>query len=73
MKITIDYNGTFAVCTLQGCHYDPNDKEDIDPSKVIPFKRANKMSQIFAMDAFRTIIEDWKREERIKKHTKVKR
>ena len=73
MKITIDYNGSIAKCELQGCLPDPLDKPNTDYNKTISFKQANKISQIFAMDAFGTIIEDWKREERIKKHTKVKR
>lgn len=73
MRIIIDYNGSIAQCKLQGWLPDPDDKLPINVNEQISFKQANIISQIFAMDAFKTIMDDWKREERIRKHTKVKR
>ena len=45
MKIEIDYNGSIAICKA-------NNK---------PFKECSAFEQSFVMNAFRTIIKDWKR------------
>ena len=62
MKIEIEYNGAFAVCSIE-----PMDK----PGRMVPFNEADTNSQAYAPDAFRTIEEHWRREkqlERYKKH-----
>lgn len=46
MKIEIDYNGSLAVCIVNGK----------------PFNECDADEQVFAMNAFRTIIKDWKRQ-----------
>ena len=46
MKIEIDYNGSLASCKVDGK----------------PFNKCDINEQVFAMDAFRTIIKDWKRQ-----------
>ena len=61
MRITIDYNGTFAECKLTGCIPTASDP-DVDPFKTYNFNEADKMSQIFALSAFDTIKQHWKRE-----------
>lgn len=45
MKIEIEYNGSLAVCKVNGKSFNECDVNE----------------QVFAMDAFRTIINDWKR------------
>ena len=45
MRIEIDYNGSTAVCTVNGRY----------------FKECGRFEQVFAIDAFRTIEEDYKR------------
>jgi hypothetical protein len=62
MKITIDYNGAFAVCNIEPME---------EPGKMVNFNEADTKSQTFALSAFRCIEEHWKREkslERYKKH-----
>ena len=62
MKIEIDYNGAFAVCRIE-----PMD----EPGKMVYFNDADTMSQTYALSAFCTIEEHWRREkqlERYKKH-----
>jgi len=46
MKIEIDYNGSLAACKVDGK----------------PFSECDVNEQVFAMDAFRTIIKDWERQ-----------
>ena len=46
MKIEIEYNGSIAICKVDGK----------------PFNECDVNEQVFAMDAFRTIIKDWNRE-----------
>ena len=46
MKIEIDYNGSLAVCRVNGK----------------PFNECDVNEQVFAMNAFRTIIKDWERQ-----------
>jgi len=48
MKINIEYDGSTAVCTVNGRY----------------FKECDRFEQVFALDAFRTIQEDYKREVR---------
>ena len=62
MKIEIEYNGAFAVCSIE-----PMD----EPGRMVPFNEADTKSQTYALSAFRTIEEHWRREkqlERYKKH-----
>ena len=62
MKIEIEYNGAFAVCSIE-----PFD----DPGRMVYFNDADTESQTYALSAFRTIEEHWRREkqlERYKKH-----
>lgn len=62
MKIEIEYNGAFAVCRIE-----PMD----EPGRMVNFNEADTKSQTYALDAFRTIEEHWRREkqlERYKKH-----
>lgn len=49
MKIEIDYNGSLAACKVNG--------------KL--FNECDVNEQVFAMDAFRTIIKHWNVERRI--------
>lgn len=62
MKITIDYNGAFAVCDIEPME---------EPGKMVNFNEADTKSQTFALSAFRCIEDHWKREkylEQYKKH-----
>ena len=62
MKIEIEYNGAFAVCSIEPME---------EPGRMVPFNEADTKSQAYALDAFRTIEEHWRREkqlERYKKH-----
>ena len=62
MKIEIEYNGAFAVCSIE-----PMD----EPGRMVNFNEADTKSQTYALSAFRTIEEHWRREkqlERYKKH-----
>lgn len=62
MKIEIEYNGAFAVCNIE-----PMD----EPGRMVNFNEADTKSQTYALSAFRTIEEHWRREkqlERYKKH-----
>ena len=45
MKIEIEYSGSLATCKVNGKSFNECDVNE----------------QVFAMDAFRTIINDWKR------------
>lgn len=45
MKIEIEYNGSLAACKVDGK----------------PFNECGVNEQVFAMDAFRTIVKDWNR------------
>lgn len=62
MTIEIEYNGGFAVCSIEPMG---------EPGGMVPFNEADTKSQTYALDAFRTIEEHWRREkqlERYKKH-----
>ena len=56
MKIKIDYDGTMAKCFIE-------DTFGKNPFKMVPFPKADKMSQIFALGAFSCIKEWWQREQ----------
>lgn len=57
MKIEIKYNGSIAECFIE-------DTFGEEPFKVVPFSKAAKMSQIFALGAFYCIKKWWQREQR---------
>ena len=59
MKIEIDYNGSFAVCKI-------TPMLSADPNEFVSFNDADKMSQIYALSAFRCIKEHWQREVKFK-------
>ena len=52
MKIEIDYNGAFAVCNIELME---------EPGKIVNFNDADTKIQTYAMSAFRTIEEHWRR------------
>ena len=56
MKITIDYNGAFAVCRIEPME---------EPGKMVNFNEADTKSQTYALSAFQTIKEHWQREQRL--------
>lgn len=60
MKIEIEYNGSFATCIITDFMRVNSDSDEY-VLKTCPFKDADKMSQIMALDAFATIKEDYKR------------
>ena len=49
MTIEIEYNGSIAICKIDGK----------------PFYEGSIEDKVYAMDAFRTVINDWKRERRM--------
>jgi len=59
MKIEIEYNGAFAVCSIE-----PMD----EPGRMVPFNGADTKSQAYALDAFRTIEEHWRREKQLERY-----
>lgn len=61
MKITIDYNGAFAVCDIEPME---------EPGKMVNFNEADTKSQTFALSAFRCIEEHWKREKTLEQYKK---
>ena len=66
MIIQIDYDGSTAICKVQGCI--PSASEpNIDPFEWYNFKDANQFSQIKVLHAFRLIEADWEREKREEK------
>ncbi len=66
MKIEIEYNGSFATCKITNFMSVNSDKYVL---KTCPFRDADKMSQIMALDAFETIKEDYKRNLTVEKST----
>ena len=70
MHIEIDYDGTMAICTLSECLPCVQDPQT-DPFKTYNFNDAPKFSQIYALDAFRTIEEHWKREQKNNVHDSI--
>lgn len=67
MKIEIEYNGSFATCKITNFMPVNSDKYVL---KTCPFRDADKMSQIMALDAFETIKEDYKRNLTVEKTQK---
>ena len=67
MKIEIEYNGSFATCKITNFMPVNSDKYIL---KTCPFRDADKMSQIMALDAFETIKEDYKRNLTVEKTQK---
>ena len=61
MKIEIDYNGAFAVCNIELME---------EPGKIVNFNDADTKSQTYALSAFRTIEEHWRREKQLEKWKK---
>ena len=59
MKITIDYNGAFAVCDIEPME---------EPGKMVNFNESDTKSQTFALSAFRCIEEHWKREKYLEQY-----
>lgn len=57
MKIEIDYNGAFAVCKVT--RFD-------NPTEVVYFNDADRMTQIYALSAFDCIKQHFKRETKLK-------
>ncbi len=55
MKIEIDFDGSVAKCTIQDTF------NKTAPLKVVDFNDADKMSQIFALNAFRIIEHQYKK------------
>lgn len=49
MTIEIEYNGSIAICKINGK----------------PFYEGSIDDKVFAVEAFRTVIKDWNRERRI--------
>lgn len=61
MKITIDYNGAFAVCDIEPME---------EPGKMVNFNEADTKSKTFALSAFRCIEDHWKREKTLEQYKK---
>lgn len=59
MKIKIEYNGAFAVCNIE-----PMD----EPGRMVNFNEADTKSQTYALSAFRTIEEHWRREKQLERY-----
>ena len=59
MKIEIEYNGAFAVCSIE-----PMDEQ----GRMVNFNEADTKSQTYALDAFRTIEEHWRREKQLEQY-----
>jgi hypothetical protein len=53
MKITIDYNGSFAICNVTDFH---------NPLRWVNFNEADRMTQAYALSAFDCIREHFQRE-----------
>ncbi len=61
MKIEIEYNGAFFVCSI----------EPIDESgRMVPFNEADTESQTYALSALRTIEGYWRREKQLEQYKK---
>lgn len=64
MRIVINTNGSIITCELYGCVPSASNP-NIDPYKSYSFKDADKMSQIFALDAFKVIENEFKKQNKI--------
>ena len=65
MIIQIEYDGSVAKCRLSGC-IPTASYPNVDQFKIYSFNEADKMSQIKAIEAFRTIENSWMRENNVK-------
>jgi hypothetical protein len=65
MIIQIEYDGSVAKCSLSGC-IPTASCPNVDQFKTYSFNEADKMSQIKAIEAFRTIENSWMRENNVK-------
>lgn len=65
MIIQIEYDGSVAKCSLYGC-IPTASCPNVDQFKTYSFNEADKMSQIKAIEAFRTIENSWMRENNVK-------
>ena len=61
MIIQIEYDGSVAKCSLSGC-IPTASYPNVDQHKTYFFNEADKMSQIKAIEAFRTIENSWMRQ-----------
>lgn len=55
MKIYVEYNGSTAKCRVENTFSNT-------PTSIVDLENADKMSQVLALDAFRTILNHWERE-----------
>ena len=53
MKIQIDYDGSDARCSITTIYGHPD--------MFVDFTKADEYSQIYAMNAFKSIIENWEK------------
>jgi len=53
MKINIDYDGFEAKCSITTIYGNPD--------VFVNFSKADKYSQVYAMNAFKSIIENWEK------------
>lgn len=60
MRITIDTDGSTIACKLYGCIPSASNP-NIDPHRSYSFKEADTMSQIIALDAFRVLENEFKK------------
>ena len=58
MKINIDYDGSKADCLITTIYG--------HPYMFVDFNNADEFSQVYAMNAFKSIIENWDRERKEK-------
>ena len=65
MRIRVEYDGSVAKCSLSGC-IPTASYPNVDQFKTYSFNEADKMSQIKAIEAFRTIENSWIRENNVK-------
>lgn len=54
MKIKIDYDGSEAICSITTIFGHPD--------VFVDFSIADEYSQIYAMNAFKSIIDNWEKE-----------
>lgn len=60
MRITIDTDGSTITCELYGCVPSASNP-NIDQYRSYPFKEADTMSQIIALNAFRVLENEFKK------------
>lgn len=62
MKIEIEYNGAMAVCRIEPME---------EPGRMVAFGEADRMSQVYALSALRTVKEHWEREQREERYRRL--